>query len=214
MTLAEWIATLPDDLRPRFEPMLDPENGLLGVQLADLFDLAPPDEAETAGEALRRRWAEAVLTRQARVLEVAAPMSLAVGTIFHSPRNTTQIEPNLRRGIATAAERWHATGDPAYRKLQIAGLRQLARWLARLQRAQDATSVYQELLEIEPDNAMEWQNLGVIYKNQIGDQAEAHRCFQKALDLDPEKSHVARRELAAMTPKNEKRGVLGRLFGE
>lgn len=213
MTLAEWIATLPDDLRPRFEPMLDPENGLLGVQIADLFGLAPPEGAETADEQLRRQWAAAVLARQSQVLEVAAPMSMAVGAIYHNPRNETQIEPNLRRGIVAAGARWQTTGDPAYRTLQIAGMRQLARWLARLKRGADAASVYRELLALEPDNAMEWQNLGVIYKNQLGDEAEARRCFQKALDLDPESSHIARRELTALAPQKQKRGLLGRIFG-
>ncbi|HBY96665.1 MAG TPA: hypothetical protein DEP84_22425, partial [Chloroflexi bacterium] len=130
-----------------------------------------------------------------------------------NPRNDAQIEPNLRHGIADAYGRWRATNDPAYRTLQIAGLRQLARWLARRKRGDAAAGVYRELLTIEPDNAMEWQNLGVIYKNQLGDETEAHRCFQKALDLDPDNSHIARRELAALMDKKQKQKWLGRLFG-
>lgn len=214
MTLAEWIAALPADLRPRFEPMLDPENGLLGVQIAALFELAPPENAAMATEAAQRAWAEAVLARQATVLNVAAPMSMAVGTIFHAPGDEAKIEPPLRAGIAAARAAWEASGDHAYLTLHREGLRQLARWLARRQRAAAAAEAYQAILDLEPENALEWQNLGVIYKNQLNELENARRCFARALDLDPEGAHIARRELAALdaAPPAKRPGWLGRLF--
>jgi tetratricopeptide (TPR) repeat protein len=215
MTLTDWIAALPDDLRPRFEPMLDPNNGLLGVPIAKLFNIAPPENAATASEPERRAWAQAVLARQAEVLNVAAPMSMAVGVIFHTPSDQPKIEPNLRRGITTAREQWAATSDPAYLTLATEGLRQLARWLARQRRSHDAAAAYEELLAIEPANALEWQNLGAIYKNQLNDPTQAMRCFQQALSLDSHNTHVAQRELAALeaATRPAKQSLLGRLFG-
>jgi tetratricopeptide (TPR) repeat protein len=51
-------------------------------------------------------------------------------------------------------------------------------------RTDDAVKYYQKALELSPNNASAYYELGIVYF-KTGKNAEAMACFQKAMDLAP-----------------------------
>ena len=55
----------------------------------------------------------------------------------------------------------------------------------RLQQFEQAAATYREVLRLEPSHARAWNSLGVCLR-ELGNEAEAIQCYEKAIEADPE----------------------------
>jgi len=74
--------------------------------------------------------------------------------------------------------------------------RQLAQLYAQMGQLGDAISEENAALALEPKNADDWNNLGVLHARN-GDIATARKDFERALTLDPQHT-AARANLARL----------------
>lgn len=69
-----------------------------------------------------------------------------------------------------------------------------------LGRAREAAETYAAILRIAPLRGDLWKTLGAIYRYQLGERAEAERCFRQALALEVDPEERARLEAALRDP--------------
>ncbi|HEV8631532.1 MAG TPA: hypothetical protein VGV61_14540, partial [Thermoanaerobaculia bacterium] len=63
-----------------------------------------------------------------------------------------------------------------------------------LGRAREAAQTYETLLRLAPARVDLWKTLGALYLEEIGDRAEAERCFRRALQLETDPQERAELE--------------------
>jgi tetratricopeptide (TPR) repeat protein len=63
-------------------------------------------------------------------------------------------------------------------------LENAARAAYLLGRGREAAQTYESLLRLAPDRGDVWKALGALYREVLGDPAEADRCFRRALQLE------------------------------
>ena len=67
----------------------------------------------------------------------------------------------------------------------------LAIFLQNAHRNEEAVEMYQEVLRMNPDHAMTYHNLAILYANEIKDYDKALSCLHKTIFLAPHQEHAA-----------------------
>jgi arylsulfatase A-like enzyme/Flp pilus assembly protein TadD len=73
-------------------------------------------------------------------------------------------------------------------------LENAARAAYHLGRAREAAQSYEALLRIAPERGELWKTLGALYLHELGERAEAERCFRRALLLEHDPAERAKLE--------------------
>lgn len=102
--------------------------------------------------------------------------------ISHSMALLEMGRPDLAMDLLTRSEQ-EGQRTWATDQLKVECLDQLARMAAEGGNWSEAKRRLRELLDLDPENAKAWNNLGVV-SALSGDVAEAHRAWQRAIEID------------------------------
>lgn len=106
----------------------------------------------------------------------------------------------LERGLALAESGRLEDALPAFREAarrqptDTVAAENAARAAYTLGRAREAAEAYATILRIAPLRGDLWKTLGAIYRFELGDRAQAERCFRQALALETDPAERAKLE--------------------